>query len=274
MRALRVDQDDWARGTVSTFEGDDGETWLQWVDDAHIDIYDWSIAPSLPYDLAAIRHPVDVLGFVKRWGLLHDRDDDNAPWPTVEAFMRESLTMNWLLYLYGLLRPGHDEQATRRSLAEYWVGVATGEFGRGTRTWLNDPRRRKTAPDLIDMYEEDADVEQMKIDVREILEEEVRERLLNDVQLSISNLDFFDASSAEDTQPPGEFVLTLWPRNLIGRAYAELAMQMTAGIPVAMCPEDGRVFAVHDPRQIYCSTQCAGRARYRRFSKRKKSEDN
>lgn len=271
LRALRVDQGDWQRGTVQLLDNPDGETWIEWVeDDPAAAIYDWSIAPTLPYDLAAIRHPVDVLGFVKRWGLLHADDDEDAAFPTVEEFMRESLTMNWLLYLYGLLRPGHNAADTRRSLAEYWVGVVTGEFSKGTRAWLNDPQRRRTAPELIDRYADRADIEEMKIDVREILEEEVRERLLEDVPLSISNLDFFDASSADDTPPPGEFVLTMWPRDLLARAYAELAMHMTAGVPVATCPEDGRVFAVQDPRQMYCSTQCAGRARYRRFTERKR----
>lgn len=183
--------------------------------------------------------------------------------------MRESLTMNWLLYLYGLLRPAGDPGATRRALAEYMVNAFT--TGTVTRQWLTDPRRRGTSAALIEHYARRANTESMRQDLREILDEEIRGRLQADVPLSISNLDSFELEDPNESPPPGDFVLCMWPRDLLARAHAELAMIVTAGVPVATCPEDSRVFAVHDPRQSYCSKQCAGRARYHRFSSRKRS---
>jgi hypothetical protein len=268
-RAIQI-VGEWERGTMRTYEADDF-TWLDWIDERPFETYSWTIATRLPYDLAAIRHPVDVLRFVKSWGLLHsyDDEDENPILPTVEEFMHESLHINWLLTLYGFLRPGHDHEATRRSLAEYMVGIFMGEFARSAREWLTDPQGRNVDLDLIERYARGADVEQMQIDVRDILQQELHESPLRNVELSLGNLDDFESSPTEGS-PPGDFALSVLPRDLLARTYAELAMQMTEGIPVATCPVDGSVFAVRDPRQIYCTTQCAGRARYRRFAEKRK----
>jgi hypothetical protein len=265
MRALAV-EGEWHRGPASV--GDLGE--LDFGDVDAVEAYDWSVAQQLPYDLAAIRHPADVLGFVRRWGFLHDPDDDEAETPSVEEFERESLRMNWALYRYSLINPVRAGMERRRDMAEYWAGVYSNAVS-STRRWLNDPGRgRKVRPDLLTMLMDTGDFEEMAIDVREGLEEDLWDDLPR-VEVSIRSLDFFELDAGE-ISPPGDFMLTALPRDLLARTYLELALEMTAGISVAACPEDGRIFPIRDPRQIYCSSQCAGRARYRRFANRKKSQ--
>lgn len=134
---------------------------------------------------------------------------------------------------------------------------------------MQDPSRRKNLPLDLERLARTANYEEMAIDIREELEEDLWDQI-ETTQLSIGSLDFFRPVKKEPA-PPGDFVLTLRPPNLLARAYVEVALDMTGGVPVSACPVDGRPFPVRDPRQIYCSEQCAGRARYRRFATRKKA---
>jgi hypothetical protein len=271
MHAFRV-EGEWWRGPAR-LSGDGDEQYIEWSDIERIEPYSWLVAGQLPYDLAAIRHEADVLGFVRKWGLLREDDDEERDPFGVEDFRAESLAMNYLLYLYGLTRPPRPGPEAQRALIEYWVGVYSGHVHSNRAEWLEDPERgRQLDPKEITAVGKRADFGEMLIDVREVLEEDVREQL-HEIPLSLSSLDFFEEAMPGETPPPGEFVLTAWPRDLLARAYIELAREMTAGARVAQCPEDGRIFPVRDPRQIYCSTQCAGRARYRRFAERSRSRE-
>jgi hypothetical protein len=270
MQAFRV-EGEWWRGPAS-LAGDEDEQVIEWADIDRVEPYSWLIAGRLPYDLAAIRHETDVLGFVRKWGLLREDDDDDHDPFSIEDFLSESLEMNYLLYLYGLIRPPRAGPEAQRALVEYWVGVYSGLVHSDRARWLADPERgRQLDPTDLAKVAKRADFDEMQIDVREVLEEDVREQL-HEIPLSLSSLDFFEEAVPGEAPPPGEFVLTAWPRDLLARSYIELAREMTAGVRVAQCPEDGRIFPVRDPRQIYCSTQCAGRARFRRFAKRSRSK--
>lgn len=253
----------------------EGESWHgpAEIDDGFVEFageratsYDWSVAPELPYDLAAIRHEVDILGFVKRWGFLRSWDNDEHYIPTVEEFMDHSLAMNLTLYLYGLVS-GASSESSNRGVFEYWAGVYTGAIDEDLQSWLWNPARRAQIAEQVDQLARTADLETMAFDIRDELEEDVQE-MLTDVEVSIHSLNWMEWPNNDP--PPGNFLLTAFPKDLLGRAYLEVALEMTAGTKVAACPDDGRMFAVRDPRQIYCSSQCAGRARYRRFSERRK----
>jgi hypothetical protein len=259
-RAVRA-EGEWIRGTARVID----DVVIELLDDGRAEVYDWTIAPTLPYDLAAIRHPAEVGGFVRKWGLLHgDEDDPVEGLPSIDGFMREAFRMNWLLYRCALVRPGSD----RRQLAEYWAGFYTGVLN---AKWLQDPRRgRNLPPGFLDRVARKADYKEMAIDVREGLEEDIWE-YVERASLSIRSLDFFETAIGEP-KPPGDFILTARPPNLLVRAYVEVAFEMTGGVSVSVCPTDGRVFPIRDPRQIYCSSQCAGRARYRRFAERRRSQ--
>jgi hypothetical protein len=237
------------------------------ADHDRLEGYDWAIAAQLPYDLAAIRHAADILGFVRRWGFLHDAEDEEAALPTVEEFEYEAVRIGYVLYLYALLARRGDP-ATERALVEYWLGVYEGALSR-TREWLWHPDNRPISADDVTRHLRTADLNEMAIDVREALEESLW-NYLPAVEVSVRSLDFAEWAT-DEPEPPGEFLLTSLPRDLLSRAYLEVALEMTAGVPVAACPEDHRMFAVRDPRQIYCSSQCAGRARFRRFANRRRT---
>lgn len=263
MRAVRV-AGDWTRGNAR-MEDDDVALLLF---DGQLELYDWTVAPQLPFDLAAIRHPVDVLGFVKRWGVLYGTEDEPEAIIEISEYMRAAVEMNWLLYRYGLIRPSTTDPAARRRLAEYWAGLYSGVLINDVRRWVQEPRAREVTHDLVQQLARTADFDEMAIDVREALEEDLWDHV-EETAFSISSLDFYEPLRGE-AEPPGDFILTARPSNLLGRAYVEVALDMTAGVSVAACPDDGKIFAVRDPRQVYCSDQCAGRARYRRWAQKQR----
>ena len=127
----------------------------------------------------------------------------------------------------------------------------------------------------IDALLDGADLDAMVEDIRtEILEEELWDIEQRRAKLSLRRTDAVAEMLGAEVKdmPPGNYVLTIICEDLLARAYVQIAMEVTRGIPVEICPVDGRVFAVRDPRQRYCSPQCAGRARYRRFAEKKRSE--
>lgn len=245
----------------------DEEGYIEFTETGHITVYDWSVAPDLPYDLAAIRHDVDILGFVKRWGFLHSLEDEDRDPPTVEEFMYESLAMNFMLYRYGLVSGDISSAATKCGIVEYWLGVYSGAMGADLRSWLWHPDKRPIEQGLVDRLLKTGDIEEMALDIREEVQEDLWEQLPS-VEVSIQSINRIEWP--DDNAPPGPFLLTAYTKELLGRAYLEVALEMTAGTKLGACPEDGRMFAVRDPRQVYCSSQCAGRARYRRFYERRR----
>jgi hypothetical protein len=187
--------------------------------------------------------------------------------------------MNYVLYLYGLVA-GPRSPATDRALAEYWAGDYSGVLPAGVftgadlqelRAWLWNSHSRPVTAELVARVQTNADLEQIAIFVREELADELQ--MGTRVWMSLHSLDFIDWPTGEP-EPPGQFLLTSRPDDLLARAYLELALEMTAGVAVSACPEDGRMFAVRDPRQVYCTTQCAGRARYRKWAQRKKASSD
>jgi hypothetical protein len=266
MRAVRV-EGEWTRGNARWDE--DGEI-VELVDDDRLELYDWRIAPQLPYDLAAIRHPVDVLAFVKRWGPLHGTEEEPDALIDVDDVMSAGLDMNWLLYLYGLIRPSVSDPDARDRMAEHWGALYAGEWGGSLRRWLHEPSTRNVPRDVQEHILRSFDFEQLAIDVRQEIEEEFWDQV-EQTTFSVRSLDYLEPLP-DEAEPPGDFMLTARPNDLLARAHVEVALQMTAGVTVGTCPEDGRIFAVRDPRQIYCSDQCAGRARYRRWAERNRSK--
>jgi len=55
-------------------------------------------------------------------------------------------------------------------------------------------------------------------------------------------------------------------------AWHELMTIIVQSIPLRRCVECGRFFPVTDQRKRFCSTQCAGRVRYRRYADRKRRQ--
>ncbi len=64
---------------------------------------------------------------------------------------------------------------------------------------------------------------------------------------------------------PGEFSFSFSPWNLLGAAYAELAMLMGKHAEIEECPGCGRLFTPESGKQKYHSKSCASTSRWRRW---------
>lgn len=239
-----------------------------------LEIYNWTDAESLPYELAAIRDEADILGCVRRWGLLGTQAESpeiSMPEP-LEDWWQAARSMNFMLYLYALVdKYERGTLGSRREVAEFWAGVFSAKVN---WSWLAKPDEREQMLDMrIEAIQERADLDVLVEDIRtEILEEELWDLENQRAKLSLRRTDTVAEMLGAEVRdmPPGNYVLTILCEDLLARAWIQLAMEVTRGVPAEICPVDGRVFAVRDPRQRYCSPQCAGRARYRRFAEKKK----
>lgn len=268
---------EWVRGVALV---DDLEVTLD-LEDANdrLELYDWSDAETLPYDLAAIRHEADIRGFVRKWGLLGttgSASDQTWPEPLSDWF-KAALDMNFVLYLYAISnKASRGDLETASAVAEFFSGFYSGAIYAQRAKWLTKPSEREKLSgkhfDVVALRQDDSNLEYMVDEIREILEEEMWDGLTETSELSIRRLSSLSDDGAFDgtTPPPGDFILEVKCQDLLTRAYVQVALEMTSGVPVEVCPEDGRIFAVRDPRQKYCSPQCAGRARYRRFADQKR----
>ena len=99
------------------------------------------MASELPYDLAGIRHPADVLGFVRRWRFLHSAEEDEEAEATVEEFETEALHIGYVLYLYSLIaQPGSPPRtAPWRSIGLVSIRARLGTAGNGRGTLADAP---------------------------------------------------------------------------------------------------------------------------------------
>lgn len=63
----------------------------------------------------------------------------------------------------------------------------------------------------------------------------------------------------------GEFAFSFMPSNMLGVAYAELAMLVGTGAEIKTCPGCGRSFSPESGKQKYHSKSCASTSRWRRW---------
>jgi hypothetical protein len=241
--------------------------------------------PGLLYDLAAIREPADALGFARRWGLLwlgqEDRDgrswhddvllDDETCRESFADWAAVALRLSWALSRNALIRLGRDDgDESHQELARYWVrsyaGLGWSESGRdGDVQPGQEIQRIEAEKNWWRSWDRDA----MLFDLRDELAEDIASYLAE----SGAVLHFRATQELEDETddvPPTDFVINAHVPHLEGLAYYELMLEVSSGSPMKVCPEDARIFPVRDARQRYCSPQCSGRARYRRFAQRKR----
>ena len=64
---------------------------------------------------------------------------------------------------------------------------------------------------------------------------------------------------------PGEFSFSFMPSNLLGAAYAELAMLVGTNTEIKKCPGCEAFFSPESGKQKYCSKSCASTSRWRRW---------
>jgi hypothetical protein len=221
--------------------------------------------PDLAFDLAAVTNQADILRIVRRYGLLRHGPEASQLRETVGSFLNEASRLALVLDLYGLLRRAAEGNKTAtEALRARMEGVA------GVRRMIVDIRP-STGRSLHPPTTTSAMLEQANLAITFFLNvglEDVRERVT-----PASTWYVVDSEDANEPPPsPAEFFLTPMPPDLLGHAYHQLALMVATRAPVRTCDECGRVFTIRDRRQRFCTTTCAGRARYRRFVNRKQKE--
>lgn len=238
---------------------------------------------ALPFDLANLRRPTDVLGFVRRYGLLwtpprsqsferafrpladlrgdlvHDDAPPRRAAEPIADYMDAADDLAWILSLYRLL--GQAQQGDpaalrelRRTMTERLRGMA-----------LDIARLSGESVDAVPTFESDSDfLTAVASFVGDLIDEGLAAHGDDDRRVRLG------VGLAEPNIDPSHFVFALAPRDLLGAAYAQLAANLVSRVPMATCPECGRVFPVRHGRQRYCDDRCASRARYRRFADRKR----
>jgi hypothetical protein len=251
------------------------------LDDERAEVYSWAKGTqNLLYDLAAIRTESDVLGFVRRYGPLYGgraNDDEWGP-ETFGEWVTSAQDLSLVLYKYATLRHVADGDAIgRRELAEYFAStVYLGLPWSGL--WEVDESQRELRDEAREMLSDNArvDVSELVDELREELEQDLLSGLGHPylshpqgVELGVGRVSELEFSGTTP-YPGGEFILAAYPNDLVQLAYFQLALDMTQAVEMRICPVDNKIFPLRDPRQKYCSPQCGGRARYRRFAAKKK----
>jgi hypothetical protein len=199
-------------------------------------------------------------------------DDGTVGFEDLGDWMSEVVHLNWMLFLYATLekaRSGDHEGLVRMEL--YRHAMYTGNLGSLARDLMR-PRSSSLPLSPDDVLPADVERDEMLLlDIEDELAQRLSGRLDEKVTLRIGQVG--EREWRAET-PPGDFILEAEPVHLLARAHLQLALEMTEQqTSLSVCPEDGRIFPVRDPRQRYCSPRCAGRVRQRRFAERAKDRN-
>jgi len=197
-------------------------------------------------DLAGVDSRHDILGFVRKHGLLWHGPDADEHRESLEDWAVATGWLRWTLLLYADLGDFVDGDESR------FDAVRTNELV------------RVFAGGEPPVYRDE---------LKHLASEAVSHAItagLGEVRVNV-----VAASETSYTESrPGEFSFLFDPANLLGHAYAEAAHLIVQRAPLTQCPECGRLFAVEHGRQKFCTPTCAGRARQRRFAERHKREES
>lgn len=201
----------------------------------------------LPYDLAAVSAPADVIAFVQRHGLLRHGPGADEHRERLRDFEEQALGLRYILRVYQELRRGLSEDR--------------GESVEGLRALRGELR-----PALSDFFEAPASSDEELLAQASVTIAQGISQGLEGVEESVG-------AAVVGGGSPGLFGFAPRPPDLVGYAYHQLAMAVVSRAAMRTCAECGRFFPVKDRRQRFCTPTCASRARYRRWSKRQSKED-
>jgi hypothetical protein len=194
--------------------------------------------PALP--LARVREPADAVAFVRRFGLL--QHGPGAEPPLREAFgewLRAANLVSSILGYYRALqaaREGDTSLVQRLETTAPWDWADVIGFEGPLRPGV-DPLQARIGILLAALVSKGLEGSQIAVDA---------------------------AYMTHEGAGPDEFMYDIDTSDLLGFVYHDLAMKITARIPLRTCEQCSRFYPVSDPRQRFCSPECAGRARYRR----------
>lgn len=243
-RAVRAEPPPWLRGPARYADG-----WIE-LDSGRAEEYHPMEEVDLLYDLAAIQRPDEAVAFARRYGLLrHGRDgcehrEQFGKWQDVAT------VLTGLLVATRTLREAIEgDPDARADLWSRFEPITGKHFG-----------ARVTPGSDGELFDQ----------VSKWVAWGVNEGLEGvEVQLRAAS-DLLPASGGSAPGPPGLFLFSPRPKDLVGYAYHQLALALANRVPMHECPACRRFFVVADRRQNYCSPTCAGRVRYRRWAERKR----
>jgi len=226
---------EWLRGPASHEDG-----WIV-LDDKQATEYALYVEPQLALDLSYVRTPDDAVSFVQRHGMLwHGPGSEEFREPFSE-WDREASRLRGVFSSYAAVQAamGGDPLALAviRRLGE----------------------RRSRIPPSIAPMSDDKVLKRLSTQIATL----VTERLAGAQEGLVPLYE-------DDEVVPGQFAFVMKPRDLLGAVYHQFGQAIVGRIPLAICAGCFRVFEIEDPRQKYCSKSCGSRARYRRWSRKKR----
>jgi len=246
----------WWRGPAKL----DGE-WIV-LDRARAEEYRMAdmLEKSVASDFAAIKHPREALEFVAQYGLLEHgipgADDHRERWSVWEGRARQ---VSDLFTMYRAL-----------------TGAMAGEAEALDALWKEALPNVLTRP-VVRVQREGRTVEQLYVKPQDPATDEELFLLASRWIMAIINVGLRGGSGEHhvemwiDVEEPGHFVIAPMPPNVAALVYYQAALHIVQHDPLGRCEECSRFFHIADRRQRYCSATCAGRARQRRWARRKRA---
>jgi hypothetical protein len=199
-------------------------------------------AGDMLFDLIAVDQSGDLLGFVRKYGLLwHVPDavehrESLEDWRVAVAILR--LTVNLLVDLADYIS---GDMSRTEAIRENELVLSHAASGKPPV--LRDELARLASGALAHAVTAGLG--------------DVRTRVVAD-------------SEIQGGGEPGLFRYFHEPPHLFAHAFDAVSHLIVQSAPITRCPECGRFFEVLHGRQLYCTPRCAGRARYRRFADKKR----
>lgn len=191
----------------------------------------------LVFDFSALESVKDVSAFVAHYGLLSKTEG----YEKIANFLSEAVTIRMLLRLVIAIR-----RRDTQFLWDIWrVKEYASLFEAPPQT---DDELLGQAAALVSVVIND------KI-------QNVRHGLVTENLLEVDG----QAGS------PGLFLWVAFPDTLLQFIYYHLAQVIATKVPLAICPECGRLFKVEHGHQEYCSPRCSNRARIKRYRQKQQS---
>lgn len=168
---------------------------------------------------------------------------------------------------YGLLWHGTPELGTgkcRESLEDWFREVGTLRFGMGLYRSLRESVQIGSVEPLreLKLWPQDLLAQMTDEDFLQAAHLTVTDVINRGLKLCVPGV---GPNVELESVTPGEFSFSFLPYNLLGAAYAELAMLVGTNIEIKRCPGCGRQFAPKSGKQKYCTPGCASTSRWRRW---------
>jgi len=200
------------------------------------------------FDLAHVTTPAEAVEFASRFGLLWHGPESEALKERFEDWESEATTLRVLLRLLVAIQDG--------------IAGEPEALDELRTTWRDFMAKHFEAP-----AESDGEL----LTAASVLVSWIVNEKLAGMEHGMTAACQWEGQARGVRGEPGVWRLQPRPKNLLGFIYYELALSIVEGFHARICEGCRTAFRVVDQRQRFCSATCANRARYRRWSEKKKS---